>query len=218
MMAPKKHHHSSTRSACNSHHNRWTIYNVVEVRYALSEHLNVALSTNTGRCALHEACLNQHRSGRSHFSRPRTCGACWNLLNVIKLFMVGIRWFLVTRLRSIEFDVMLALGVGWEMENHNYKFIMWVKQFKHVGGAIYVWGCMTSHVIWFMCKIEKKMTQALHLSILQDGVTKTIEWYRFSPSHVIFQRDNDPQHTFKFNHAVVVNAKCWYTYLASSTT
>jgi hypothetical protein len=89
---------------------------------------------------------------------------------------------------------------------------------RHVGGAIYVWSCMTSDGIGYMCKIEKKMTQALYLSILQDGVTKTIEWYCFSPSRVIFQRGNDPNNTSIFNHAVVVNAKFWHTYLASSTT
>ena len=41
-----------------------------------------------------------------------------------------------------------------------------------------------------------KMTQALFLDILQDGVMKTIEWYYFNPC-VIFQHDNDPKHSAK---------------------
>ena len=53
---------------------------------------------------------------------------------------------------------------------------------------------MTFHGISYMCKIEEKMTQAMHLSILQDGGMKTIEWYRFNPFRVIFQHDNDPKH------------------------
>ena len=42
--------------------------------------------------------------------------------------------------------------------------------------------CMTSCGMGHMCKIEGEVTQALYLSILQDGVTKTIEWYCFNPS------------------------------------
>jgi hypothetical protein len=43
------------------------------------------------------------------------CVASWNLLNIIKigLSMIGIAWFLVTRLRSINFNLMVTLGVGW---------------------------------------------------------------------------------------------------------
>ena len=48
-----------------------------------------------------------------------------------------------------------------------------------------------------MCKIEGKMTQVLYISILHDGVMKTIEWCHFNPSRVICQHDNDPKHTAK---------------------
>ena len=68
---------------------------------------------------------------------------------------------------------------------------------KHGGGVIFVWSCMTSHGMGYMRKIKGKMTQALYLSILQDEVMKTIEWYYFNPSCVIFQQDNDPKHTSK---------------------
>ena len=61
---------------------------------------------------------------------------------------------------------------------------------KHEGGATFMGGCMTSSVMGYMCKIEGKITQALYLSIFQDGVMKIIEWYRFNPSCVIFQYDN----------------------------
>jgi hypothetical protein len=36
----------------------------------------------------------------------------------------------------------------------------------HGGDVIFVWGCMTSHGVGYMCKIEMKMTQALYLIIL----------------------------------------------------
>ena len=77
---------------------------------------------------------------------------------------------------------------------------------KHEGDAIFVWGFMTSHDMGYMCKIEGKMTHAMYLSIFQDGVMKTIKWHCFNPSHVIFQHDNDPRHTTKFNEVVVVDA------------
>ena len=56
---------------------------------------------------------------------------------------------------------------------------------------------MTSHGIAHMCKIEGKMTQNLYINIFQDGVIKTIEWYHFNPSHVIFQHDNVSKHIAK---------------------
>ena len=60
-----------------------------------------------------------------------------------------------------------------------------------------MWGRMTSRGMGYMRKIERKMKQALCLSILQDEVTKLIEYYRFHPSPAIFQYDNDPKHTAK---------------------
>ena len=68
---------------------------------------------------------------------------------------------------------------------------------KHGGGAIYVWGYMTSLGMGYMCQVEGKMTQTPYLSILQDGVMKTIECYHFNPSRVILQHDNDHEHTAK---------------------
>ena len=67
----------------------------------------------------------------------------------------------------------------------------------HGGGAIFVLHCMTSCGMGYMCKIKGEMTQVLYLSILQDGGMKTIEWYRFNPSRVIFQHDNNPKHIAK---------------------
>ena len=64
-----------------------------------------------------------------------------------------------------------------------------------------MWGCMTSHGKGYICKIERKMTQAFYLIILQNGVMKTIEWYHFDHSRVIFQHDYDPKHTAKLVNA-----------------
>ena len=137
--------------------------------------------------------LGHQRSKRSHCSLPKMCIASWNLLNIIKIELSKIQGGFSDETKINQFQ---SNGHTW----------CWVKdgesQFqahhvgrtdKHEGGAIFVWNCMTSHGTGYMCKIEEKMTQVLYLSILQDGVTKTIEWYCFNLSHVIFQHDNDPK-------------------------
>jgi hypothetical protein len=85
------------------------------------------------------------------------------------------------------------------MENLNYKLIMRVKQLNMKVVQFLSWVCKTSHGMGYICKIEGNMTQALYLSILQDGVMKTIEWFC---SCVIFHHDNDPNRIAK-----LINAK-----------
>ena len=68
---------------------------------------------------------------------------------------------------------------------------------KHGGGAIFLWGCMISGGINYMCKIEGKMDRDLYMSILQDELQDTIKRYGLNPFCVIFQHDNDPKHTAK---------------------
>ena len=48
---------------------------------------------------------------------------------------------------------------------------------KHGGGAIFVWGCMTSLCMGYMCKIEGKTIKTLYLNIIQDEVMKSIVFY-----------------------------------------
>ena len=112
-----------------------------------------------------------------------------------------VKWPWVTNTRSIfpcnlSREGMLALGVGW-----GWRILIKSSSYES-DNSIWRWcnfcvGCMTSHSVSYMCKIEEKMTQALYLRILQDGVMKRIEWYHFNPSHVSFQYDDDPKHTTK---------------------
>ena len=68
---------------------------------------------------------------------------------------------------------------------------------KHGGGSIIVWGCMTMHGPGYMCKIDGTMDQHLYKQILEDELSKTIEYYDMDMSKVIFQHDNDSKHTAK---------------------
>lgn len=63
---------------------------------------------------------------------------------------------------------------------------------KHGGDAIYVWGCINSRGMGYMCNIDREDDTSFVFSILEDGVMKTIEWHHFNSSRIVFQHDNDP--------------------------
>jgi len=69
--------------------------------------------------------------------------------------------------------------------------------FKHGGGGVMVWGCMTSKGVGYLCKIEGTMDQHLYKTILEEDLMKTMEFYDLDPREVIFQHDNDPKHKSK---------------------
>jgi transposase len=69
--------------------------------------------------------------------------------------------------------------------------------FKHGGGGLMVWGCMTSKGVGYLCKIDGIMDQYLYKSILEDDLMKTMDFYNVDPKEVIFQHDNDPKHKSK---------------------
>ena len=99
--------------------------------------------------------------------------------------MIGKGWFLVMRLNKITHwcrdDTNFTCKIddrSWcsvrdgesQLQDHHVS-----QTIKHASGAIFVWGRMTSRGMDYVCKIEGRMTQALYLTILQDGVMKTIE-------------------------------------------
>ena len=165
--------------------------------------------------------LGHLRRRRNHCSLPRMCVAGWNLVNIIKIGLSIHDCFKVifsdeTKMHWFQYD---GRAWCWVRNGESQLQARHVSQtIKHGGGAILCGVGMTSRGMDYMCKIKRKMTHALYLSTSQDGVMKTIELYRFNPSCVIFQHDNDPKHTPRISQAVVVNAKFWCTYLASSIT
>lgn len=81
---------------------------------------------------------------------------------------------------------------GESLQSHHVK-----QTVKFGGGSIMVWGCFTAKGPGFLCKIEERMDQYLYLSILEDELAKTIDYYSLDPEKIIFQQDNDPKHTAK---------------------
>ena len=68
---------------------------------------------------------------------------------------------------------------------------------KHGGGNVMVWGCMTSHGVGYLCRIENGLDAELYQKILSEDYLGTLGWYGLEPKNVIFQHDNDPKHTAK---------------------
>lgn len=81
---------------------------------------------------------------------------------------------------------------GTSLQSHHVK-----QAYKHGGGSLMVWGCMTHLGPGYMCKIDGRMDQHLYKRILEDELSHTIEYYGLDPCKVIFQHDNDPKHTAK---------------------
>ncbi len=69
--------------------------------------------------------------------------------------------------------------------------------YKHGGGGVMVWGCLTSKGVGYLCRIEGTMDQHLYKSILEDDLMNTLEFYNLNKEEVIFQHDNDPKHKSK---------------------
>ena len=74
---------------------------------------------------------------------------------------------------------------------------------KFGGGSLMVWGCMLWDGVGYSCKIDGRMDADLYVSILDEDLQATLEYYDKAPADVIFQQDNDPKHTSK-------KAKAWF--------
>jgi len=81
---------------------------------------------------------------------------------------------------------------GTTLQPHNVK-----QTIKHGGGSIMVWGCMTVKGPGFICKIDGRMNQEHYISILDDELNQTIDYYNLNCKDIIFQQDNCPIHKAK---------------------
>ncbi|KAF9030789.1 hypothetical protein BJ165DRAFT_1309371, partial [Panaeolus papilionaceus] len=68
---------------------------------------------------------------------------------------------------------------------------------KFGGGNLMFWGCMLWDGVGFGTKINGRMDADLYVSILDDELQQTLEYYGKNPEDVVFQQDNDPKHKSK---------------------
>ena len=67
--------------------------------------------------------------------------------------------------------------------------------FKHGGGSLMFWGCMTWNGVGQACKIEGTLDSTLYCEILSDNLLGTADYFQMDPDYFVFQQDNDPKHT-----------------------
>jgi transposase len=74
---------------------------------------------------------------------------------------------------------------------------------KFGGGSVMVWGCMLWEGPGYACKIDGRMDGDLYVSILEEDLQASLEYFEKDTDDIIFQQDNDPKHTCK-------KAKEWF--------
>ena len=74
---------------------------------------------------------------------------------------------------------------------------------KFGGGNLMLWGCMAWDGVGYATRIEGRMDADLYISIMEDELQKTLEFWGKTTDDVVFQQDNDPKHTSK-------KAKKWF--------
>ena len=60
-----------------------------------------------------------------------------------------------------------------------------------------VWGCITAQGAGYATRIDGKMDSPLYVSILEDELIKTMEFFNLNNNDIVFQQDNDPKHTYR---------------------
>ncbi|KAG0820392.1 hypothetical protein G6F17_012430 [Rhizopus arrhizus] len=92
--------------------------------------------------------------------------------------------------------------LSWYITHKDWTVDDWKRMtVKHGGGSITLWSAITYAGVGWMCKINVNMDKELYKEILEDELECTIEYgvskLCFERHQVIFQHDNDPNHTSK---------------------
>lgn len=66
---------------------------------------------------------------------------------------------------------------------------------KFGGGSMMVWGCFTAKGVGYLTKIDGGLNAQLYVSILNDELLETLNYYGYDKTNIVFQQDNDPKHT-----------------------
>ena len=68
---------------------------------------------------------------------------------------------------------------------------------KFERGNLMLWDCIFSEGPGFATKIDGRMDAELYVSILDDELQASLEYYSKNVEDVVFQQDNDPKHKSK---------------------
>lgn len=128
----------------------------------------------------------QHRKRRLHFAEAHLQWTEDDWKRVV--------WSDETKINRINSDGRVWV---WKKKGEAFSDRMVIETKKFGGGSLMVWGCMTWDGPGFICKIDGKMDAELYISILDEDLLSTLEYYGLNHQDIIFQQDNDPKHTSK---------------------
>lgn len=172
--------------------------NAVQVKSSLEEELGIKASSSTVRRALKEAGLGAIEKPKkpllSEASRRKRLAFAkrhqhWTIDDWRRVV-----WSDETKINRFCSDGRRWAWIrnGEEIQTKHAKLTV-----KHGGGNIKIWSCITYDGVGWLSHIEDTMDSVLYKNILEDELTKTLEFYHLKNNNSIFQHDNDPKHTSK---------------------
>lgn len=81
---------------------------------------------------------------------------------------------------------------GERLRDHNVNHA-----YKHGGGSLMMWSCISVHGPGYITKIEGNMDSDLYIKIIEEDYDQTLVDFGLENQDVIFQQDNDPKHKSK---------------------
>jgi transposase len=78
---------------------------------------------------------------------------------------------------------------GTALQDHNVNQV-----YKHGGGSIFLWGCITAEGPGNLVKIDGGLDSALYCQILAEDLLGTLAYYQISKDRIYLLHDNDPKH------------------------
>jgi transposase len=176
----------------------------VDVTRALKDIINQPLSSQTTRRYLKEAGMKavvkkkkplltaKHRRARMDFALAHRDYTVEDWKRVV--------WSDETKINRMGSD---GRKWAWKKAGEGLSDRLVSGTLKYGGGSVMVWGCMMWDGPGYACKIDGRMDGDLFVSILDEDLQASLEYYNKNAEDVIFQQDNDPKHTCK-------KAKQWF--------
>lgn len=172
--------------------------NAREVQKSLKEDLNIEVSDSTVRRALQDMGMGSFvKPKKPHLSQK-------NIKRRLAWAKAHVDWTIDDWNRVIWSDETKINRFGSDGKRYTWKpdseplMPRHVNQtVKHGGGNIKLWSCITTKGVGYLVKIKEKLTKELYKQILEEDLFGTFDYYDMDPSKIIFQQDNDPEHTAK---------------------
>ncbi len=106
-------------------------------------------------------------------------------------------WFDETKINLFGSDGVKRV---WRQRGEEYKDKCFLPTFKHGGGSVMVWGCMSAAGTGELQFIEGTMNVNMYWDILKQSMIPSL--WRLG-RRAVFQHDNDPKHTSKRTTALL---------------